>query len=222
MYSPPLLPNGPSGAHIYAVLIKSRFFDLFGESCALLAGAVPLLGLISLTHLEYCRRVTRRTREQRRTKRIIENLLRNLHVGRFADVKRMKEAGGGGSSSEGGGGGESSSSSGAAAASGDAEGGSSSSSSGQQQLAVWQAESSDCPICMEEWSPEDEVVFLPCQHLLHKECLLSWARTCARGHHGRAAIATCPLCKAALADGSVPAGEEGCRCCPGLQGVYMV
>ena len=54
----------------------------------------------------------------------------------------------------------------------------------------------DCAICMEEYAKDDEVVLLPCRHLLHKECLVSWARTCARqDERGKV---TCPLCKAAV------------------------
>ena len=34
----------------------------------------------------------------------------------------------------------------------------------------------ECPICIETYDLADEIVVLPCRHLLHKSCLLSWTK----------------------------------------------
>ena len=63
----------------------------------------------------------------------------------------------------------------------------------------------ECAICLEPYACVDEVVLLPCGHMLHKACLVSWART-------KAAETRCPLCKAALVQPGADE-DEACRCC---------
>lgn len=69
----------------------------------------------------------------------------------------------------------------------------------------------DCPICMEEYEVDDEVLLLPCRHVLHKECLLSWARACAKPQGaGGMPTATCPLCKTNLVPEGAQLDDDGC------------
>ena len=66
---------------------------------------------------------------------------------------------------------------------------------------------------MEDYADDDEVIELPCRHMLHKECLLSWAKACARPPRGAGAMATCPLCKAPLAEDAPTDDDVLPRCC---------
>ena len=69
---------------------------------------------------------------------------------------------------------------------------------------------------MEDYADDDTVAVLPYGHVLHKECLLSWAKACAKPSRGSGAMATCPLCKAPLAEGAHGETEStwvGCCCC---------
>ena len=202
-------PNGHGGAHLYAVLIRARFLDLFKPSCALLAGAVPLLSFVALTHLEYWRRIWRSQRAERRSQRILGHLLANMRVGRYADAKRSAKRGSDGGGASGGGASSGESGTGSEPSGCDAAANSSGGGGSGRCSCVWQGESIDCPICMEDYVDTDEVVILPCHHMLHKECLLSWARVCARPPRGAGAMATCPLCKAPLAEGA-QAEDECC------------
>ena len=43
----------------------------------------------------------------------------------------------------------------------------------------------NCIICMEDFKVNDEVIFLPCLHIFHKDCILEWL-----GRHD-----DCPICK---------------------------
>jgi len=68
----------------------------------------------------------------------------------------------------------------------------------------------ECSICLESFEAADEIVLLPCRHMLHRQCLLEWTQA-------RMISATCPLCKASL----LPEGlviEDDCelRCCQTL------
>ena len=51
--------------------------------------------------------------------------------------------------------------------------------------------------------------------LLHKECLLSWARACTRSNQSQShsEIATCPLCKASMLPNGADVDDECCSCC---------
>lgn len=215
------------GAHLYAVLVTLSYLDLFLPSCALIEGAVPLVLALALTHLEYWRRLWRAQRSERKGQRLVELMVERLRVSRFADVRRAAAAccgstvaavagGGGGDGSSvgdhGGGGGtgsagETGGTDGAPPAGGDdLEGG-----SGHSAVSVaWRGDVTDCPICMEEYAEDDVVAVLPCKHLMHKECVISWARACARTGRGRTAVATCPLCKASLNEAHEVVTEHPC------------
>jgi len=58
-------------------------------------------------------------------------------------------------------------------------------------------ERQECAICIEEYASGDRVVALPCGHLLHQACLVSWTKT-------KLEDTACPLCKATL----VPEGSS--------------
>ena len=249
----------PKGAHLLAVLLEARFIDVFKPSCALVEGAVPLVLLLAMTHLEYWRRIWHAQRWQRRSERLLERLLERLVVGRFEEVRVMAvdasvrggeeaDSGGNGGGDGGGNGGGNGDGDGgddgggddggggtghgvdtagtgvaapAAASDDDVEGGrgfGSGSSSSGGVAAAWQGEATDCPICMEDYAADDLVAVLPCKHLVHKECLLSWAKACATSTSSRGArIATCPLCKQALDDGAATERQAApggcCSCC---------
>ncbi|TFK97648.1 hypothetical protein BDV98DRAFT_483916, partial [Pterulicium gracile] len=52
----------------------------------------------------------------------------------------------------------------------------------------WKTDDSDtrCPICLDDYSPEDTVMKLPdCSHWLHKDCLQQWLK----------GAQTCPICR---------------------------
>ncbi|KAJ1968809.1 hypothetical protein IWQ62_001016 [Dispira parvispora] len=50
------------------------------------------------------------------------------------------------------------------------------------------AESSECSICRDDYTPEDEVTRLPCKHFFHETCITHWLRT----------NGTCPICREPL------------------------
>mmetsp|Transcript_9365 Transcript_9365/g.24108 ORF Transcript_9365/g.24108 Transcript_9365/m.24108 type:complete len:541 (-) Transcript_9365:612-2234(-) len=52
-----------------------------------------------------------------------------------------------------------------------------------------------CAICMTSLDDGDPIVRLPCNHILHEECLVDWAHNSA----------VCPYCRTPLADGEGPA-----------------
>ena len=47
------------------------------------------------------------------------------------------------------------------------------------------AEIKDCPICLEEYSIENKICYLPCFHFFHSECIKTWLKNSNK----------CPLCK---------------------------
>ncbi|KAJ1643317.1 hypothetical protein IWQ61_010539, partial [Dispira simplex] len=50
------------------------------------------------------------------------------------------------------------------------------------------AESSECSICRDDYTPQDEVTRLPCKHFFHETCITHWLRT----------NGTCPICREPL------------------------
>ncbi len=105
----------------------------------------------------------------------------------------------------------------AAAPSGAATASSASPAAATAGLAPWNGwqgdETPECPICLEAYEADEEIVVLPCRHLLHRACLLSWTKA-------RMISTSCPLCKASL----LPEGaviEEDCelRCCRAVRHV---
>jgi len=47
------------------------------------------------------------------------------------------------------------------------------------------ATNTSCPICFVDYEPNEELVKLPCNHLYHKQCILSWLKL----------KSTCPTCR---------------------------
>ncbi|KAJ4980494.1 hypothetical protein NE237_031331 [Protea cynaroides] len=47
-----------------------------------------------------------------------------------------------------------------------------------------------CPICLEDFVPNEEILMTPCKHMFHDECILPWVKS-----HGQ-----CPVCRSALCD----------------------
>ena len=43
----------------------------------------------------------------------------------------------------------------------------------------------NCTICLEDFKVKDKVIYLPCFHLFHKDCIINWVKL----------NSTCPLCK---------------------------
>ncbi|PIK55513.1 hypothetical protein BSL78_07594 [Apostichopus japonicus] len=52
------------------------------------------------------------------------------------------------------------------------------------------ATSTECPVCKEDFSEGDEVKQLPCEHLFHPDCVVTWLKM----HN------TCPVCRRAIGD----------------------
>ena len=48
----------------------------------------------------------------------------------------------------------------------------------------------NCIICMEDFKVDDEVIFLPCLHIFHKDCITEWLKS----HDD------CPICKHKIND----------------------
>jgi len=54
-----------------------------------------------------------------------------------------------------------------------------------------------CAVCLADFTPEDDVAGLPCQHQFHAACVVKWLSECR---------AACPLCGAATDSSSVDGG----------------
>ena len=50
--------------------------------------------------------------------------------------------------------------------------------------------SKNCTICLEDFKVKDKLMYLPCFHLFHKDCIISWAKE----------NSICPLCKIDIND----------------------
>jgi hypothetical protein len=48
----------------------------------------------------------------------------------------------------------------------------------------------NCTICLEDYKVNDKLIFLPCFHLFHKDCIVNWVKR----------DSTCPLCKTNIND----------------------
>ena len=60
-------------------------------------------------------------------------------------------------------------------------------------------DSQECPICLELYQGpphKDNPIRLPCSHVIGKDCLLSWLKTCTLNGKNH----TCPICRAILFD----------------------
>jgi hypothetical protein len=58
-------------------------------------------------------------------------------------------------------------------------------------------EQPSCPICSEDYSPNEEVLRMPCAHVYHSGCVMPWLET----------KKTCPICRFELTN-EVPGSEE--------------
>ena len=54
-----------------------------------------------------------------------------------------------------------------------------------KDVSTLEEDKKQCVICMEDFNNGDEVMYLPCLHVFHKDCLLEWFK----GHND------CPICK---------------------------
>ena len=212
-------PRGQGGNHMYAVLVKARFVDIFTESCMLLSLGLPILAMLVLTNAVYWRRISIRLRSINRVHRIVDRMINTMLVAPYREMKAPPpqadatgRAGGQGGSDN--------------VANDESDPtqptGAPSTSAGERHAFVGGAECAECPICMEEYERDDEVVLLNCRHVLHKECLLSWARACTRPHATDGiSMATCPLCKANLMpEGTQLDDDDDCcnHACLGIRG----
>lgn len=89
---------------------------------------------------------------------------------------------------------------------------------GKMRVAVPQGESADdlergefssqCAICLSDWSPEDVTRTTPCNHTFHEDCLRAWLtrQMCSRG------VQTCAVCRRDLqaepSAAEAPAAED--------------
>ena len=68
-------------------------------------------------------------------------------------------------------------------------------------------DSQECPICMEpyqDFPKKENSVRLPCSHVIGKDCLLRWLKTCALNSTNN----TCPICRAILFDRDTTSSDE--------------
>ena len=56
---------------------------------------------------------------------------------------------------------------------------------------------SSCPICSEDYTNQEAVTKLPCDHIYHKDCVMPWLES----------KRTCPICRFELKHTVVPCGE---------------
>ena len=45
----------------------------------------------------------------------------------------------------------------------------------------------DCIICLDEYIDKDKIIILPCNHVYHRECIITWLLK-------QDSILTCPIC----------------------------
>lgn len=55
-----------------------------------------------------------------------------------------------------------------------------------------EAEQAECPVCLEKFVNNDQLLSLPCNHSFHKDCLVPWINS----NHGK-----CPCCRADILGG---------------------
>jgi E3 ubiquitin-protein ligase RNF115/126 len=60
----------------------------------------------------------------------------------------------------------------------------------------------ECPVCQESFKDEDEVTCMPCNHLYHEECLVTWLKM----HN------SCPVCRVPLSENTTSnsSGVQNC------------
>lgn len=58
-------------------------------------------------------------------------------------------------------------------------------------------ESRECPICQDEYSPDESLLKLPCKHIYHPTCIKEWLRI-----NGNVVSnsGTCPVCRFSLVE----------------------
>ena len=56
--------------------------------------------------------------------------------------------------------------------------------------------STNCPICLNDWAKDDDIVLSRCAHAFHRECIRAWVQPqdSSKGVNRD----TCPLCRAQL------------------------
>ena len=189
------------------MLIRARFVDALRETCLLVSFGMPLLSMVVLIHISWWHRITLHIRSAARVYRLVDCIINTMLVATFGEMKereresslvrlsrgrrkrhRPSRKGLRTSNSEA----ESSSAPAAVVEetavsqphNGRASAGDQSANGGDAGLGVGSfvggSERIDCPICMEEYVDEDEVVLLPCRHLLHKDASCH-GRTPAQG-----------------------------------------
>mmetsp|Transcript_81888 Transcript_81888/g.163024 ORF Transcript_81888/g.163024 Transcript_81888/m.163024 type:complete len:443 (-) Transcript_81888:128-1456(-) len=194
-----------SNVRVRAVLITTQGLNLLTFQCAPSTLSFFLVGFALLFHLAVIRAMFHRTHNARTTQRVIEQYVLNPRcISTFGELK-------------------------AAAAKADAElssdhelnlgveasmqaDGTSGPSPRSAEVALgWlSGEAPECPICIDAFQNTEEVVLLPCRHLLHKDCLVSWTKA-------RMISTACPLCKAPLIPAEALNEDEPCVCCVELR-----
>jgi hypothetical protein len=217
---------------VYVVLITEHSFDLFARSCSPYSLCLSLGFFGLFLHLAVARGLQTRTRETRRQQKILERVIDARNVTTIAQLRVVAAAQAAALCSD-----QLPDSTpahddaqGAAApapapapappAPAPAEVDQTSSTLtaiGPTYLHSFQGEAfsprawteaPECPICLEAYEENEEIIVLPCRHMLHRACLLSWTRA-------RMISTSCPLCKAPLLPDGVMIDDE-CempRCC---------
>ena len=216
---------------VYVVLITEHSFDLFARSCSpySLCLSLGVFGLI--LHLAVAHGLQTRTRETRRQQKILERVVDARNVTTIAQLRSVAAAQATALRSDqlpdstpahddATGAAAPAPAPTAAPAAAPAEvipTSSTVTAIGLTSLHTFQGdafsprawtEAPECPICLEAYEENEEIIVLPCRHMLHRACLLSWTRA-------RMISTSCPLCKAPLLPDGVMIDDE-CempRCC---------
>ena len=216
---------------VYVVLITEHSFDLFARSCSpySLCLSLGVFGLI--LHLAVAHGLQTRTRETRRQQKILERVVDARNVTTIAQLRAVAAAQATALRSDqlpdstpahddATGAAAPAPAPTAAPAAAPAEvipTSSTVTAIGLTSLHTFQGdafsprawtEAPECPICLEAYEENEEIIVLPCRHVLHRACLLSWTRA-------RMISTSCPLCKAPLLPDGVMIDDE-CempRCC---------
>ena len=217
---------------VYVVLITEHSFDLFARSCSPYSLCLSLGFFGLFLHLAVARGLQTRTRETRRQQKILERVIDARNVTTIAQLRVVAAAQAAALCSDQlpdttpahddaqGAAAPAPAPAPAPPAPAPAEVDQTSSTLtaiGPTYLHSFQGEAfsprawteaPECPICLEAYEENEEIIVLPCRHMLHRACLLSWTRA-------RMISTSCPLCKAPLLPDGVVIDDE-CempRCC---------